>query len=39
MESQNGNAFSARVWSHNINKNKSLSGRSKFPGKPINPNS
>ena len=41
MEGQNGDALDVRGRSHNINKNKSLGGRSKFrgrskyPGKPI----
>eukprot|EP00253_Pinus_taeda_P005309 PITA_05309 len=35
MESQNGDALSVRGWSQNRNKNKSSSGRSKSPGRPI----
>jgi len=35
MESQNGDALSVRGWSQNRNKNKSSSGRSKSPRKPV----
>ena len=35
MDNRNGDALSVRGWSQNRNKNKSSSGRSKSPGKPI----